>query len=205
MHTTTCTLTDLAAPLRRLRSGQRAAVVCAAALLATAAQAQGQAAPLRLEVEAVPHALQAANGQAQPRDAVAQAAYGRPEDGLRARWWWGRGGLEVGGGADYWRRPQPGAASALGGASVLGLRAALSRNTRLVYELNARNPLTETPAHPATAQNSARSQFALEFKASGGERRALPAGLLRVQLQGGSTLQFRPRGGGLNITYRSRF
>ena len=49
--------------------------------------------------------------------------------------------------------------------------------------------------------------LALEFKAVGNSKAAQPlsSGLLRVQMSGTSSLQFKPRSGGLAVTYRAKF
>lgn len=179
---------------------------CAAALCCLTAQAQEAAVAVRLEVETVPPDLPSLYGAAPRRDAVVQPAPAQSNDGLRVRWWWEHGRFELGGGADYWRTPTAGPATALTGTPVLGLRATLSPQARLVYELMPGGAVVDAPFNAAASLAQPRSQFALEFKAkSNSERRALPPGFLRVQLQGESSLQCRPRGGGLNVTYRSRF
>lgn len=51
------------------------------------------------------------------------------------------------------------------------------------------------------------SRLALEFRAVGNSKAAPPlsSSLLRVQMSETSTLQFRPRSGGLAVTYRAKF
>lgn len=179
-----------------------AGVLCACLSLLPwgAAGAQGRtAAPPRLEVETLPAAWQDSQAPALQRDALAQAALGSSEARLRARWWWRRGALELGAGADYWKAGNAGAALALKANPVLGLRAELSQRTHLVYELSV-----APEASPFSGAAAQQSRWALEFKGKSQDR-ALPAGFLRVQLAGGSTLQLRPRGGGLSVAYRSRF
>ena len=120
--------------------------------------------------------------------------------GLRARWWWGRGALEIGGGAD-WTAPSAAANSARAWSPVLGVRAALSAHTRLIYESESGLPWRSTDNSGAPPRTT---RVALEFKSKSpvGDLRN---GLMRVQLSGDSVLQFKPRGGGLQVMYRERF
>jgi hypothetical protein len=56
----------------------------------------------------------------------------------------------------------------------------------------------------AGAAGALRPRFALEFRAKAAAK-DLRESLLRVQMSGDAALHFRPRGGGLQITYRERF
>ncbi len=154
----------------------------------------------RLEIESLPHAMQsraAASG--------GRALFDSPSDGLRTRLWWGRGALEVGAGADV--NPSttaPGLVrSASAGTAVFGLRAQVARGTHLAIE---RDTLATSVGAGVAAPLEA-SRVALEFKAVGLTKAAAPlsSGVLRVQMSGTSTLQFRPRSGGLAVTYRAKF
>lgn len=121
-------------------------------------------------------------------------------DGLSARWWWGRDAIQVGVGTD-WRAPASGANEARPLTQVVGVRAALSDRTRLIYEAES------APAWRSgdtTGLYSRRSRVALEFK-SKSPVSDLRNGLMRVQLAGDAAVHFKPRGGGLQVMYRERF
>jgi hypothetical protein len=60
-----------------------------------------------------------------------------------------------------------------------------------------------TPLGGSSA-GASRPRFALEFRAKA-VAKDLRETLLRVQLSGAGALHFRPRGGGLQITYREQF
>lgn len=180
---------------------------CAAllTLLATPAQAAygegaGELPQPRLEMESLPYAMQAraASGGARP-------LFETPSDGLRTRMWWGRGALEVGAGANV--NPSsavPGLATAASvGTAVVGLRAQVAQGTHLAIE---RDTLATSVAAGAAAPVEG-SRVALEFKAVGNSKAAQPlsSGLLRVQMSGNSSLQFKPRSGGLAVSYRAKF
>lgn len=186
-----------------LQLSRLAALVLPMLSCATFAQGLSAYAP-RLEIETVSPAWQPrAAGAAAEGASPANLSEGNRES-VRARWWWGSGGLEVGAGADW---------SSLAGSErsiayrrtttpVLGLRAELARGTHLAYERDA-VVATRQDDFPATAGSS---RLALELSAGGASReRVLPAGLLRVQLSSASTLQLRPRSGGLSVTYRAGF
>jgi len=154
----------------------------------------------RLEIERLPHVMQ-------PQAAVtgARTLLDTPSDGLRTRMWWGRGPLEVGAGANVnASSTAPGlATSASRGTAVLGLRAQVAQGTHLAIE-------RDTLATSVGAGSAARvevSRLALEFKAVGNSKAAQPlsSGMLRVQMSGTSSLQFRPRSGGLAVSYRAKF
>jgi hypothetical protein len=124
------------------------------------------------------------------------------DDGLRARWWWGRGAFELGAGAD-WLAPHLTATGARPLNQVVGVRASLSAHTRVVYE-------TETALSWRSSDNPAgagvrTSRVALEFKSKPSPVSNLRDGLLRVQLSGDAAVHFRPRSGGLQVMYRERF
>jgi hypothetical protein len=80
------------------------------------------------------------------------------------------------------------------------LRVDLTPRTRLVVQ-----PAEQRPWHDAAALYGERREagVGLEFKTS--RKKGLPPNLLRVQMTSNSTLQFRPRGGGLAVTYREQF
>lgn len=80
------------------------------------------------------------------------------------------------------------------------LTLALSERTTLVFQPPERRPWGE---YPGLAPEPARQAFGLEFKAA--RASGLPPHVLRVQLSSKETLQFRPRGGGLAVTYRAQF
>ncbi len=159
-------------------------------------QAQGP----RIEVESLPYAMQ-------PRSALGgvRTLIDTPSDGVRTRMWWGRGAFEVGAGANV--NPSntvPGlATSANVGSAVVGLRARVAQGTHLAIE---RDTLSTNVGAGASAPVEV-SRVALEFKAVGNSKAAKPlsSGLLRVQMSGTSSLQFKPRSGGLAVTYRANF
>ncbi len=124
------------------------------------------------------------------------------DDGLRARWWWGRGAFELGAGAD-WLAPQRTAAGARPLNQVVGVRASFSARTRVVYETET-TPSWRSSGNPAGA-GVRTSRVALEFKSKPSPVSNLRDGLLRVQLSGDAAVHFRPRSGGLQVMYRERF
>ena len=83
---------------------------------------------------------------------------------------------------------------------TLQLRLSLTDNTRLVLE---RRPWQMQDAGAEAAALRPQVSLGLEFTASDPVQGA--RSLLRVQLSGGSTLQFRPRSGGLALSYRRPF
>jgi len=119
--------------------------------------------------------------------------------------WWGKGALEVGAGANVnSSSTTPGlATSASRGTAVLGLRAQLAQGTHLAIE---RDTLATSVGAGSGAPVEV-SRLALEFKAVGNSKAAQPlsSGLLRVQMSGTSSLQFKPRSGGLAVSYRAKF
>ena len=161
---------------------------------------QAEPGAARIEFERLPYAIQ-------PRAATAgaRALFDNPSDGLRTRVWWGKGGLEVGAGANV--NPSntaPGlAATGNSGTAVLGLRAQVAQGTYLAFE---RDTLAASAGAGAPVPVEG-SRLALEFKAVGASRAAQPlsSGLLRVQVSGTSSLQFKPRSGGMAVTYRAKF
>jgi hypothetical protein len=177
---------------------------CVLALASSAAQA-GPDAPAspRLEIET----LQQWEPSRRVSDMVllssqrlSPAATAFNDDGLSARWWWGRDAIQVGVGGD-WRAPSSVATEARPLTQVVGVRAALSDRTRLIYEAES------APAWrrgETTGPYSRRSRVALEFK-SKSPVSDLRNGLMRVQLTGDAAVHFKPRGGGLQVMYRERF
>lgn len=170
-------------------------VLCLLAGLPMLARAQGYAgAAVRVEVERQPAVLQARS----------VSMLELPADGVRARWWLRHGSIEVGGGADL-------AAPPLGvhttfvrrtATPTLGVRAQLAPGAYLALERDAVKYL------PRDQQGSVNdtARLALELKPAEFKRaNALSSGMLRVQLTSASALQFRPRGGGLTVTYSERF
>lgn len=167
----------------------------------------------RLEVESVPawdftrrdglpgwSSNPGAAGAAQRR--LAGLNVGRAsDDGLRARWWWGSGGVEIGAGADL-RATSVAAVGAQPWSHVLGVRATLSSRTSLVYETASALPWGNADATTASRRTS---RVALEFKSRKSPVSNLRDGLMRVQLSGDADVQFKPRGGGLQVMYRERF
>ncbi len=77
----------------------------------------------------------------------------------------------------------------------------LSPRTHVVYEARAWRPLA--PGRVDATAPTPRSSLGIGFRRQSGADGL--KGLLRVQLDGGGALHFRPRGGGLNVTYRSQF
>jgi hypothetical protein len=80
------------------------------------------------------------------------------------------------------------------------LTLALSERTTLVFQPPERRPWGD---YPGLAPEPPRQALGLEFKAA--RPSGLPPHVLRVQLSSKETLQFRPRGGGLAVTYRAQF
>lgn len=120
--------------------------------------------------------------------------------GLRARWWWGRGAVEVGGGAD-WTAPSASANAPRAWSPVVGVRAALSARTRLVYEAESGLPWRSKDSGGALPHTT-RVAFEFKSKSPVGDLRN---SFMRVQLSGDAALQFRPRSRGLQVMYRERF
>ena len=174
-------------------------------MLPCAGNAQGLAAYVpRLEIESVSPAWQPRAAGAAAEGALPANLSEATRESVRARWWWGSGRLEVGAGADWstLAASERTLANRRSATPVLGLRAELARGAHLAYERDA-VVATRQDDFPATAGGS---RLALELSAGGASRaRVLPAGLLRVQLSSASTLQFRPRSGGLSVMYRAGF
>lgn len=154
----------------------------------------------RIEVESLPHAMRARSVVSTTR-----VLFDTPADGLRTRMWWGKGALEVGAGANVSpsNKAQGLATSPRVGTAVVGLRAQLGRGTHLAIE---RDTLS-TNVNSGAAAPGEISRVALEFKAVGNSKSVQPlsSGSLRVQMSGTSSLQFRPRSGGMAVTYRAKF
>jgi hypothetical protein len=85
------------------------------------------------------------------------------------------------------------------GNPTLGVQ--LSQGTRFVYEPRPVRPWAD--GNPAVVGAPAEAKLGLEFKTVSASTGA--KNLLRVQLSASSALQFRPRGGGMNISYRAQF
>ena len=80
----------------------------------------------------------------------------------------------------------------------------MTPGAHLAIERDTNHPALQRPGVPATVDAS---RVALEFKGVGSSKAASPlsGGLLRVQMSGTSTLQFKPRSGGMSVTYRAKF
>jgi hypothetical protein len=121
---------------------------------------------------------------------------------VRARWWWRAGQLELGTGTDWStdRTLQP-----QSGRPVLGLRTELTSQTRFVYEFRPPERYGAFGgALPPDAAAPGDMRWVLEFKPSNPVK-STAHGLLRVELSSGSTLALRPRGGGLAMSWNSRW
>ena len=81
-----------------------------------------------------------------------------------------------------------------------GLSLALGARAQLVYE----PPLWRPRAMPGSvvASGETEAHLALQFRSP---RDGGPRNLLRLQLSGGSVMQFKPRGGGLTVRYQAQF
>lgn len=170
-------------------------VLGAVACLPMLAGAQGGLdSAFRVEMERLPAVLQ-------PRSA---SMLDLPADGLRARWWLRRGPIEFGAGADLAAPPNSVHTAFVRRAATptLGVRAELVRGAYLAIERDAVKYLPRDQQGPTNDT----ARLALELKPAELKRaNALSSGLLRVQLTSSSTLQFRPRSGGLSVTYSERF
>ena len=120
---------------------------------------------------------------------------------LRTRWWFGNGVGSLGAGADW--AAVPGGSPLRPWRPVLGVRAEVSTQTRLVYEVRGAAAPWATPGLPGAENQEMR--VALEFKSAKSQARNLRDGLFRVQLSSTSMLSLRPRGGGMVVSYRSQF
>ncbi len=81
------------------------------------------------------------------------------------------------------------------------LKLELNERARLVYTPKPWAPATPRPEDAGRAPPQA--QLGLEFAGHSASKDV--KSLLRVQLSGDSVLNFRPRGGGLTVTYKSTF
>lgn len=81
------------------------------------------------------------------------------------------------------------------------LRMGLNQRTQIVYEPRPWQPATPLPTDYAVRRPQ--PSLGLEFKTA--SRNEAARSLLRVQLSGDSVLQFKPRGGGMTVTYKSQF
>lgn len=120
---------------------------------------------------------------------------------LRTRLWVGNGIGSLGAGADW--AAVPGGSPLRPWRPVLGVRADVSTQTRLVYEVRGAAAPWATPGLPGAENQEMR--VALEFKSAKSQARNLRDGLFRVQLSSTSMLSLRPRGGGMVVSYRSQF
>lgn len=80
-------------------------------------------------------------------------------------------------------------------------RVALTLNTQLVQQPPSWQPRAGNPDPQALA--TAQASLGLEFRRNSGSQSARD--LLKIQLTSGSALNFRPRSGGLVVTYRAQF
>lgn len=120
---------------------------------------------------------------------------------LRTRWWVGNDIGGVGAGADW--AAVPGGSPLRPWRPVLGMRAEVANGTRLLYEVRGAAAPWASPTLPGAENQEVR--VALEFKKAKSSARNLRDGLFRVQLSSTSTLAFRPRGGGMVVSYRAQF
>jgi hypothetical protein len=109
------------------------------------------------------------------------------------------GGINLAGNSNSALLAEPATVRSLQGSNP-ALILPLGERARLVYE-----PRPQTPLQQAGIETgpSPEHRVGLEFKgtsAAGDVRN-----LLRVQLAGDSALHFRPRGGGLNVSWRAKF
>lgn len=181
-----------AAPrLRRLGAhARRHALACSVAVgAALPLAAPAQTAPNVIEVQ-IDRTPAPASAAMQAFDRAAAAIEQRAT--LRARSWMGSGGVGVGVGADL---SAPG--DTVGWRTVLGMRADLGANARMVYELH--------PDWPARgAEGSPPGRLMLEYR-SARPLHDLRDQLLRVELSGSSSLHLRPRRSGMMVTWRAQF
>lgn len=80
------------------------------------------------------------------------------------------------------------------------LQLPLNDRLRMTYTPRPWQPAVQAPQE--VAREPQRANFALEFASPAKDG---PRSLLRVQLSADSALNFRPRGGGLSVQYRSKF
>ncbi len=172
--------------------------------LSARAVRDGSAAPrgagASVEMEAVDPGVEAPSGttaRLYRSDATPQATVSTE---LRTRLWWGNARAGMGGGTDWATAP---AGSALRPwRPVVGVRANMGEQARLVYEL--RGPASPSPALGAAAGDN-EARVALEFKSATNPAQNLRNGLFRVQLSNSSSLFLKPRSGGMVVSYRSQF
>lgn len=126
-----------------------------------------------------------------------------PDEQMQTRFWWRKGALELGAGANLDLPAQPLLAASRTPTPVIGVRARLGNRTRLVAEADA-NALGRDTSGGAETPAADGARLALEFKTKS-PLKDLRTSLLRVQLSGQSALHFRPRGGGMQVTYRETF
>ncbi|GAP35249.1 hypothetical protein ISF6_0840 [Piscinibacter sakaiensis] len=123
---------------------------------------------------------------------------------LRTRLWWGNARGALGAGADWAAAPAGSALRPL--RPVVGVRAEVSEQARLTYELRApASSLALSGSAAALAGAAPEARLGLEFRSAPSAARNLRNGLFRVQLSNSSALFVRPRSGGMMLSYRSQF
>ncbi len=122
--------------------GIRSIGCCLLALACFAAAAQAadaeESAPARFELETLPQ-WDAARRDDNPAAPGLEGHTASADDSLRARWWFGRGAVEVGAGADR-QALSSNSSAAQPWSRVVAVRATLSARTRVVYETEATLP-----------------------------------------------------------------
>jgi hypothetical protein len=161
------------------------------------AQAAEQAGP-SLETEIVTPLV---SNLSQPARSAEWIATPRPDDQVQTRFWWRKGAVELGAGVNLDLPAHRLSAPVRTPTPVIGVRARLGERTRLVAEADPSVLGREAGALDNTTDGA---RLALEFKTKS-PLRDLRTSLLRVQLSGQSALHFRPRGGGMQVTYRESF
>ena len=154
-----------------------------------------------LELDVVDPAIAAPTGTTARLYRLDQTTQSPSSHELHLRLWWGKGVGSMGAGTDWAIAPAGSSLRPL--RPVLGVRANLSDQARLIYELRgATSALASINALGAT---DPQARLALEFKSANNPAQHLRNGLFRIQLSNSSTLFIRPRNGGLGVSYRSQF
>ena len=175
--------------------------------LQATAQAQTAAAstvPLlgvNVAMEVVDPSIDSPTGSTARLYRIDQTPQGLTSAELRARWWWGNGVGSLGAGADWAATPAGSVFRPL--RPVVGLRANVSDQTRLVYEV--RGAASTLPSTAVLGATEREARLALEFKSARNPVQNLRNGLFRVQLSNTSALFLKPRSGGMVVSYRSQF
>lgn len=161
----------------------------------------GHAPRVGLELQRVDPVLDDPQGSTARLYRLDRTPQAEPSQELRTRLWVGNhlGGL--GAGADW--SATPAGSSLRPWRPVLGLRADVSNQTRLIYEV--RGPASSLASVPGSGATESEVRWALEFKKAPSAASHLRNGLLRVQLSNSSSLVLRPRSGGVMVSYRSQF